>query len=44
MATFLTKLFGNKSDRDLKDLKPKLQETLAAYDKIKLLSTEELRQ
>ncbi|MDR0789556.1 MAG: preprotein translocase subunit SecA [Bacteroidales bacterium] len=44
MATFLTKLFGNKSDRDLKELNPKLQETLAAYDKIKLLSTDELRQ
>ncbi|MDR1006273.1 MAG: preprotein translocase subunit SecA [Bacteroidales bacterium] len=43
MATFLTKLFGNKSDKDMKELRPKLEETLAAYDKIKNLSNDELR-
>ncbi|MDR1725947.1 MAG: preprotein translocase subunit SecA, partial [Bacteroidales bacterium] len=43
MATFLTKLFGNKSDRDLKELNPKLNATLEAYKTIKNLSNDELR-
>ncbi|MCF0211028.1 MAG: preprotein translocase subunit SecA [Bacteroidales bacterium] len=43
MKNFLTSLFGNKSQRDLKEINPVLKQCLAAYDKIKDLSTDELR-
>ncbi|MCQ2264858.1 MAG: preprotein translocase subunit SecA [Bacteroidales bacterium] len=43
MANFLSKLFGTKADRDLKELKPYLEKTLAAYETIKGLSNDELR-
>lgn len=43
MANFLTKLFGSKADRDLKELKPYLEKTLTAYENIKDLTTDELR-
>ena len=43
MANFLTKLFGTKADRDMKELKPKLNRALEAYETIKDLSTDELR-
>lgn len=43
MADFLAKLFGNKSQRDLKELKPILDECLKAYDRITTLSNDELR-
>ena len=43
MANFLTKLFGTKADRDMKELKPKLNRALEAYETIKNLSTDELR-
>ena len=43
MANFLTKLFGSKSQRDLRELTPIMNECLAAYDKIKTLSNDELR-
>ena len=43
MANFLTKLFGTKADRDMKELKPKLNKALEAYETIKNLSTDELR-
>lgn len=43
MAGLLGKLFGNKSDRDIKALTPLLNKTLEAYKSITLLSNDELR-
>ncbi len=43
MANFLTKLFGNKSQRDLKVIKPFLDATLAVYPAIQALSNDALR-
>ena len=43
MANFLTQIFGNKSQRDLKAVKPFLDAALAAYPAIKALSNDELR-
>lgn len=43
MKNFLASLFGNKSQRDLKEINPILKQCLAAYDDIKNLSTDELR-
>ena len=43
MANFLSKLFGTKSDRDLKEVKPILDATLKAYQEIAKLSNDELR-
>lgn len=44
MANFLTKLFGTKSDRDLKALKPFLEKAKSAYEHIKELTNDELRE
>ena len=43
MANFLTKLFGSKSQRDLKKLNPILSKCLEAYDQVTKLSNDELR-
>ncbi|MFA7081610.1 MAG: preprotein translocase subunit SecA, partial [Bacteroidales bacterium] len=43
MANFLASLFGNKSQRDLKELKPILESCLKAYPQITTLSNDELR-
>ena len=43
MKNFLTTLFGNKSQRDLKEINPKLKLCLEAYDKVQHLSNDELR-
>ena len=43
MANFLTKLFGDKSQRDLKTVKPFLDATLAAYPAIAALDNDGLR-
>jgi preprotein translocase subunit SecA len=43
MANFLTKLFGTKADRDMKELQPLLKKTLATYETIKDLPIDELR-
>ncbi len=43
MANFLTKLFGDKSQRDLKTVKPYLDATLAAYPAIQALDNDGLR-
>ena len=43
MANFLTKLFGSKSQRDLKELNPILSKCLEAYDQVTKLSNDELR-
>lgn len=43
MANFFAKLFGTKSQRDLKQLNPILDKCLAAYDEITKLSNDELR-
>ena len=43
MANFLTKLFGTKADRDMKELQPLLKKTLAAYETINDLPIDDLR-
>jgi preprotein translocase subunit SecA len=43
MFEFINKLFGNKSMRDLKEIQPYLDATLAVYPSIKALSNDELR-
>ena len=43
MANFLQKIFGTKSDRDLKELKPILNKILSVYPEIQKLSNDELR-
>ncbi|MBQ7550279.1 MAG: hypothetical protein IJT04_01965 [Bacteroidales bacterium] len=43
MANFLTKIFGTKSDRDLKHLEPIKDKVLEAYETIKNLSNDGLR-
>ena len=43
MANFLTQIFGNKSQRDLKVIKPFLDATLAVYPAIQALSNDQLR-
>ncbi len=43
MASFFTKLFGTKSQRDLKELNPILYKCLAAYDEVTKLTNDELR-
>ncbi|MCL1937847.1 MAG: preprotein translocase subunit SecA, partial [Candidatus Azobacteroides sp.] len=40
----LTKLFGNKSQRDLKEIDPYVQKIVAAYPEIQNLSNDELRE
>ena len=40
---FLSKIFGNKSQRDLKEVMPFVNETKAVYETIKTLSNDELR-
>ncbi len=47
MAAFsgiLKKLFGSKADRDLKQIKPILDKTLQAYDRIDKLTDDQLRE
>ena len=41
---FLTKLFGNKSDRDIKEIMPYVIATNEEYAKLANLSNDELRQ
>ncbi|MCQ2294707.1 MAG: preprotein translocase subunit SecA [Bacteroidales bacterium] len=43
MANFLSKLFGTKADRDLKEVQPLLNATLKLYPEIQKLSNDELR-
>ena len=43
MANFLTRLFGNKSQRDLKAVKPFLDACLAVYPTIQALTNDQLR-
>ena len=43
MANFLSKLFGTKADRDLKEVQPTLNATLKVYPEIQKLSNDELR-
>ena len=40
---FMTKLFGNKSQRDLKEITPYVEKIKAVYPSIKALSNDELR-
>ncbi|MCG8410598.1 MAG: preprotein translocase subunit SecA [Bacteroidales bacterium] len=41
--SLLTKFFGNKSDRDLKEIAPFLEKIKLEYENIKVLSNDELR-
>ena len=43
MASFLSKLFRTKSDRDLKELNPILEQIKAAYEQVKGLDNDGLR-
>ena len=43
LADILKKVFGSKSDRDMKQVKPMLDKVLAAYPGIDALSDDELR-
>ena len=43
IASIFKKLFGTKADRDMKQLMPKMQEVLKAYETIDRLSDDELR-
>ncbi|MBR3829247.1 MAG: preprotein translocase subunit SecA, partial [Bacteroidales bacterium] len=43
MANFLSKLFGSKSQRDLKEVNPFLKATLEVYPAIKELTNDQLR-
>ncbi len=43
MANFLSKLFGTKSDRDLKEVKPFLDAILKIYPEIQKLDNDQLR-
>lgn len=43
VAQILKKLFGSKADRDMKQLKPILDQIIAAYEPIDKLSNDELR-
>lgn len=43
MANFLSKLFGSKSDRDLKEIRPYVDKITAVYPAIKELDNDQLR-
>ncbi|KAF0129922.1 MAG: Preprotein translocase subunit SecA [Bacteroidetes bacterium] len=43
MLSFFKKLFGDKASRDLKAIQPLLEQTIAAYSTISMLSVDELR-
>jgi len=43
MANFLSKIFGNKSQRDLKEVMPFVNEAKVVYETIKTLSNDDLR-
>ena len=43
MANFLTRLFGSKSQRDLREVTPYKDATLAVYPTIKALDNDQLR-
>ena len=42
--SFLTKLFGNKSQRDLKEIRPIVAQILSAQKTLETLSADELRE
>jgi preprotein translocase subunit SecA len=44
MLNFISKLFGSKSDRDVKAIQPIVEKVKAAYAKLENLSDDELRQ
>lgn len=43
MFSFITSLFGKKSDRDLKEIQPIVEQVKAAYSQLQSLSNDELR-
>jgi preprotein translocase subunit SecA len=44
MLQFISKLFGSKSDRDVKGIQPIVEKVKEAYAKLQILSNDELRQ
>ena len=40
---FISKIFGNKASRDMKEIQPWVEKVKAAYPKISALSNDELR-
>src|SRR4051812_23220237 len=44
MLNFISKLFGSKSDRDVKGIQPIVEKVKAAYAELETLSNDELRQ
>ena len=44
MLKFFTKIFGTKSERDLKNIRPYLEKINTAYNKLRVLSDDDLRQ
>ena len=44
MLTILKKLLGSKSERDVREIQPIVEKTLEAWEKIRLLSNDELRE
>ncbi len=44
MFDFIKKMLGNKSQRDIRGINPLVEKSLAAWEKIRLLSHDELRQ
>ena len=43
IGNVITKLFGKKSDKDIKDIKPLVEKVLAEQAKLKSVSADELR-
>ncbi|MEE4178630.1 MAG: preprotein translocase subunit SecA, partial [Bacteroides sp.] len=43
MPSFIKKLFGSKAERDFREIKPLLDQTLQAYESIKNLDNDQLR-
>jgi len=44
MLNFISKLFGNKSDRDIKALQPLVAQILTEYEKLNTITNDELRE
>ena len=43
ITSFVSKLFGSKSERDIKEITPTLEQIKSEYPKIQSLSHDELR-
>ena len=43
LIEFITKIFGNKAQKDMREIQPYVERIKATYEKIDLLSDDELR-